>query len=509
MAPSSFATAVVAHAAASAAAVVHCSHLLKPETTLAAAVARLLSPATPSATGLVLLGNVGVSALLLLVVALKAVFLGPLSALEAQNASEAAVSWLLFKVVTLAALEAEPDASELLAWGTFFAWLGVCRVFVGLAKDRFERLSAAPSTTRKQHARTLALLSLLLCADVACIRLVMRVFRDAGGITVWLLLHDAVTVALQTLLLAVRYAAHLYEVWLFCTAGALPSGERRRSILFCIDFAVEACIDVMSLCHSALLYWLHGMSLQLVDAIILLHLRALALSFRHRVSRFVSFLAVSRDLQRMYADVSAEELAARQDDCAVCRERLDKAKRLPCGHLFHSQCLQARPCVGTRLSRRLQLTRQRRCLRPRAALAGVQGGMPHVPCAAAKLAALVARSAPRRNCCCTTCSVACFWRGSRSALMQPPHPRVVHTRARLRSGRKTAASLDTRCSACQVTSNALLPRHACRCARALVSSDSSAHALETWCWPMLSRRSATRCACVPSAAPRSCAKLRM
>ena len=334
----SFEAAVLTHAAASALAVLTSA---KDEPTPAAALARLVSPPTPTATGLVLLANVGVSLMLLLAVTLKALFLGRLSALEAQNASERAISWLLFKLVTLAALETEPaGGAELLAWGAWYTFFGVLRVFADMARDRFERLSAAPSTTGAQHARTVALLGVLLVVNATCTRLVLRVFADAGGVTRWLLLHDCATVALTTALNAVRYAAHLYEVWLFNSAADLPSGEQRRRLLFAVDFAAEACNDVLSLAHSAALYWLHGLSLQLVDAIILLHLRALALGLMQRVKRFVGFLAVSRDLQRMYADVPADELAARQDDCAVCRERLDKAKRLPCGHLFHSACLQ-------------------------------------------------------------------------------------------------------------------------------------------------------------------------
>ena len=335
--PSSFESAVVAHAAASAAALMHS---LKPGATPTAGLARLLWPPTPSTVGAVLLGNAGVSVLMLLSLALKHVFLGNLSVIESQNATEKAISWLLLKLVTLAALEAEPDALELLAWAIWFAALGVLTVFFGLARDRFERLSAAPSTTGRQHARTLSLLLLLLVADAACVRFVLRVFSGAGGVTLCLLLHDTLTLGVSALLLAVRYSAHLYEVALFQADGALPSGEHRRSVLFCVDFVAETCTDLLSLYHSVVLFWLHGLSLSLVDSILLLHLRALTLGFMQRVTRFVGFLVVSRDLQRMYTEVPAEELAARQEDCAICRERLDRAKRLPCGHAFHTACLR-------------------------------------------------------------------------------------------------------------------------------------------------------------------------
>ena len=42
-----------------------------------------------------------------------------------------------------------------------------------------------------------------------------------------------------------------------------------------------------------------------------------------------------------YADATAQELAAYDDDCAICRERMASAKKLACGHIFHGACLQA------------------------------------------------------------------------------------------------------------------------------------------------------------------------
>jgi hypothetical protein len=80
--------------------------------------------------------------------------------------------------------------------------------------------------------------------------------------------------------------------------------------------------------------------MSLVDAVLLLHARALCLSLYQRVSRFAGFLAVSRSLQKAFSDVPQRELAACEEDCAICRERLDRAKKLPCGHMFHHLCLQ-------------------------------------------------------------------------------------------------------------------------------------------------------------------------
>lgn len=38
---------------------------------------------------------------------------------------------------------------------------------------------------------------------------------------------------------------------------------------------------------------------------------------------------------------SQEELAENSDNCAICWEKMEIARKLPCGHLFHNSCLQS------------------------------------------------------------------------------------------------------------------------------------------------------------------------
>lgn len=42
-----------------------------------------------------------------------------------------------------------------------------------------------------------------------------------------------------------------------------------------------------------------------------------------------------------YPMATAEELDANSDNCAICWEKMDSARKLPCGHLFHNGCLQS------------------------------------------------------------------------------------------------------------------------------------------------------------------------
>jgi hypothetical protein len=46
-----------------------------------------------------------------------------------------------------------------------------------------------------------------------------------------------------------------------------------------------------------------------------------------------------------YPMASAEELAENSDNCAICWEKMETARKLPCTHLFHKYvaCMQFHP----------------------------------------------------------------------------------------------------------------------------------------------------------------------
>jgi hypothetical protein len=48
------------------------------------------------------------------------------------------------------------------------------------------------------------------------------------------------------------------------------------------------------------------------------------------------------------ADATPEEIAAYNDKCAICRDSMQAAKRLPCGHMFHG-CVPAPGASASRL----------------------------------------------------------------------------------------------------------------------------------------------------------------
>ena len=46
-------------------------------------------------------------------------------------------------------------------------------------------------------------------------------------------------------------------------------------------------------------------------------------------------------MEKNFPMATQEELVANSDDCAICWDKMDTARKLPCGHLFHNFCLRS------------------------------------------------------------------------------------------------------------------------------------------------------------------------
>lgn len=83
-----------------------------------------------------------------------------------------------------------------------------------------------------------------------------------------------------------------------------------------------------------------------------------ARSFITRLRALIRYRNATRDMDRRYPNATEEELTAMSDrTCIICREELTLAaadqqpgqqdgpnmapKKLPCGHIFHFQCLRS------------------------------------------------------------------------------------------------------------------------------------------------------------------------
>jgi autocrine motility factor receptor len=84
-----------------------------------------------------------------------------------------------------------------------------------------------------------------------------------------------------------------------------------------------------------------GLSSQLIDMILFLNIRTHYTNLRARVTSYLHYRRATKNLREAFPNATVEQLVAFDDDCAICKERMTAAKRLPCGHLFHFSCLRS------------------------------------------------------------------------------------------------------------------------------------------------------------------------
>lgn len=61
--------------------------------------------------------------------------------------------------------------------------------------------------------------------------------------------------------------------------------------------------------------------------------------FMKRLKSFIKYLQLVSNLENRFEDASEQEIMD-AGDCLVCREGMDKGKKLACGHVFHCDCLR-------------------------------------------------------------------------------------------------------------------------------------------------------------------------
>ncbi|KDP22422.1 hypothetical protein JCGZ_26253 [Jatropha curcas] len=148
----------------------------------------------------------------------------------------------------------------------------------------------------------------------------------------------------------------LLDIWLHHSAGNSASCQRfkffdsiaagslsewKGILIRNLGFSLDMATLLMALGHYMHIWWLHGVAFHLVDAVLFLNIRALLSAIIKRVRGYVKLRIALGALHAALPDATSEELRAYDDECAICREPMAKAKKLHCSHLFHLACLRS------------------------------------------------------------------------------------------------------------------------------------------------------------------------
>uniref|UniRef100_A0A7C9CTF9 RING-type domain-containing protein n=1 Tax=Opuntia streptacantha TaxID=393608 RepID=A0A7C9CTF9_OPUST len=291
----------------------------------------------------------------LLILSLKTVFFGELFAAEARKLVERLVNYIVYKG-TFLPLIIPPTIFHAGLWLTWLTVLCFLKMFQALARDRLERLNASPSVTPWTYFRVYSALLLVFVVDCLWMWFCTALSGALVSSTYWLLFFEPLSIAFETLQAILVHGFQLMDVWLhhsaaensdcqrskiFNTSTAGSLWEWKSSIVRNLGFFLDMMTLLMALGHYVLIWWLHGMAFHLIDAILFLNIRALLSAIVKRIKGFIKLRTALGALHDALPDATSEEIQVYDDECAICREPMAKAKKLPCNHLFHLACLRS------------------------------------------------------------------------------------------------------------------------------------------------------------------------
>lgn len=121
--------------------------------------------------------------------------------------------------------------------------------------------------------------------------------------------------------------------------------EKSQNLLY-IDVILDFFRLITYSFFFAVVFSFYGLPLHLIRELYLT-----ASSFTKRVSELIRYRRAVLQLDRTYPTLGQRDLESLSErTCIVCREEIsvnagadntDKAKRLPCGHVFHFKCLRS------------------------------------------------------------------------------------------------------------------------------------------------------------------------
>ncbi|CAI5525176.1 unnamed protein product [Closterium sp. Naga37s-1] len=166
--------------------------------------------------------------------------------------------------------------------------------------------------------------------------------------------YEPLAIAIDTTGTLLHYCVHLLEAHSDLLSAHLPPAlpltsllascewaELRSWLLFNVSFTADASSTLLTLAHCALVLLIRGFSFSVIDLVLVFNIRTLLAALSKRVAGFLRWHAALRLLRSTFPDATPAQITAFADDCAICREPLSSAKRLPCGHLFHLSCLRS------------------------------------------------------------------------------------------------------------------------------------------------------------------------
>ncbi|XP_058458333.1 E3 ubiquitin-protein ligase AMFR-like [Malaya genurostris] len=286
--------------------------------------------------------NMAYCCLVLLGKSIQKVVFGELRISEQQHMKDKFWNFIFYKFIFVFGVVNVQYLHEVILWVSWFSVLGFLHLLSQLSKDRFEYLSFSPTTPGWSHFRLIALLSAILTLSGFMLIVSIGVGVFISGVNTFAFMAaECVLLSIRTLHVLIRYGMFLYDMRQGGITHESISWDKRGPVAYYIELSFEVAALIVDFGHHLHMLLWSNIFLSMASLVIIMQLRCLINEIQRKIKKHRNYLWVLNHMEKTYPLATSDDLKQNSDNCAICWEKMETARKLPCAHLFHNSCLQS------------------------------------------------------------------------------------------------------------------------------------------------------------------------
>ncbi|XP_050421923.1 E3 ubiquitin-protein ligase AMFR-like [Adelges cooleyi] len=282
--------------------------------------------------------NSAICATVMIGAAIQSLVLGNLRPVEHVQFRERLWNWVIYKFIFMFIILKAYTLDKVALWLFWYSTLGFLHLMTNLCKDRFEYMWMSMGTGTRVNWKYIHMSILLSIGFI--FSLLLLSFAYYIGLT--LSKHIFAFMVIECLMLAgsIGHIFLRHYIQLF-HRNSMSHTTSPGKYIYYAELGLDLGIRLMEILHySHAIIWTNSY-LTMAGFVIFMHMRQLISDIQKRLQRHKNYLWVHAHLEKNYPMATLDELETNSDNCAICWEKMDSARKLPCGHLFHNGCLQS------------------------------------------------------------------------------------------------------------------------------------------------------------------------
>ncbi|KAG1685090.1 E3 ubiquitin-protein ligase AMFR [Nymphon striatum] len=244
-------------------------------------------------------------------------------------------NFIFYKFIFIVGIINVKNYDETLMWCSWFSVIGFIHILTHVCRDRCDYVCFSPVTTRVTHIKLISLLFGLFTAAFGLF-IICMLYQWTNGLNTFMFMAvEFVLLMVRIIQIMVRYGIYFREIM------SESVWEDRSMYIYYSELRFElAALVIDFIHHMHMLFW-SNIFLSMATLIICMQLRYMFNEMQRKLKRHNNYLRIVKHMEENYPMATPEEINENCDECAICWEKLETARKLPCNHLFHNTCLQS------------------------------------------------------------------------------------------------------------------------------------------------------------------------